>query len=791
MVDRKGETGPPNPRGSGSQLNAARGMGTYSVKKGAEGVSTPYDLKEGISDNRKPAEMARLYTESMGFENLAGRGDIDARAKAAVLGALNETKQTMEFLRNKWLVLYRLWRGETLAGNDYGRDALHSPEPFKIVETLHPKLMRTLFATDKWFRFDPIHDHHKDNARAQEALCTDQLRETKYRSKVQRFTRDGLIYGTAVQKVYWKQEQDEVCYREGRRVPLEDFPGATKVELTEVKKTEIVYDGNVVDNVSVFDFMTDPTASSIDEAEWCMDRSGWPSHKIKSMGELGHWKNLEALKNHPGQQTTTFNDEYKERKSYAFGIFDPETAGTARHIPHYQVLDWWGPLVIEDKDGNFITRECNVVIVDPEGLGLVVRVTQNPFWHRKKPYQAWRPITVEDEFYGVGALEMIARLSLEKDTKRNLLMASAQLEANPMLMASDEANIPDGQLLARPGLILRVPDIRNAIAPVHIPKVSDAALKAENILTRDIRETAGTSSPTMGAQDPFAKTKTATQHTSEINESNERLVGMIENFEQDVILPMLEQMSWNNQQFLSYARVVRTLGSSGIGFTDRYTIGPEHIIGKFIISPLASRRLLTKTTMVQQMVNLLDRAPVINQMHGPNTVKTPKLLAMILEHGFDIRNVDDYITADPEDLGLISALEEHELWYKGHVAPVREDDNDLYHFANHMKELEEERFDKLEKRHPAIAERARQHAAKHGVKLARLEEAQTEMLMKAMQQQQMMNGGGGGNSIAGAATPGQDPNSPQVRRNETERGDQGGGEEQSEAMSGAPNEGAA
>src|SRR5262245_41485872 len=150
--------------------------------------------------------------------------------------------------------------------------------------------------------------------------------------------------------------------------------------------------------------------------------------------------------------------------------------------------------------------------------------------------------------------------------KRNLLMAATQLEANPMWLIADDANVAAGQLLLEPGLAIRVPDIEKSIAPLHVPQVSDAALKAENVLTVDIRETSGATSPSMGAKDPFGSDKTATQHMSEIDEANLRLVPMVENFEQEVEEPMLQQMAWNNQQFMSYSQIVRDIGPLGLYF---------------------------------------------------------------------------------------------------------------------------------------------------------------------------------------------------------------------------------
>jgi hypothetical protein len=51
-------------------------------------------------------------------------------------------------------------------------------------------------------------------------------------------------------------------------------------------------------------------------------------------------------------------------------------------------------------------------MIEPKGLQLVTRVTVCPFWHQQKPYQAWRPISLEDEFYGIGSLEIAARRAL-------------------------------------------------------------------------------------------------------------------------------------------------------------------------------------------------------------------------------------------------------------------------------------------------------------------------------------------------------------------------------------------
>ena len=361
---------PPNPR-SGYAAQASHGMGTYKVRADKT-VLTPYTLKTQFGDEQDNREKVRLHAEALAFPNLANDPFVVEQARAAVCGSIDSTQSVMEYIRNKFLIFYRLYRGETIAQFQYGRQQLHSPEPFKVVETLHPRTMRALFGNERWFKFYGQYEEDDANAKCQEIMCRHQLREAKFNRKMARFVREGWMYGTAIQKCYWKQEIGKVRYRTAKRVADPNWPGRTIAELSEVNEEQLLFDGNTTENVSVFDFYTSPSASSIEEAEWAMDRSSWPGWKIKQMGEMRYWLNLEALKDYAGNQDTAESDEYKQRKAYSYGVFDPREASWAGHIPHYTVHDWWGPLMIKQSGMNYEIRECNVVMIDADGLKLVV-----------------------------------------------------------------------------------------------------------------------------------------------------------------------------------------------------------------------------------------------------------------------------------------------------------------------------------------------------------------------------------------------------------------------------------
>ena len=130
-------TNPPMTRADGSAGSPGRGMGTYSVKEGVKPDRGPHSLTETHLDDRDPTINAKLYEEMVGFKNLATSKEMCERAKSAVLQGLKDTFNVNEFLRNKWLILYRLYRGETLNEYQYGRVQQHSPTPYRTVETIH------------------------------------------------------------------------------------------------------------------------------------------------------------------------------------------------------------------------------------------------------------------------------------------------------------------------------------------------------------------------------------------------------------------------------------------------------------------------------------------------------------------------------------------------------------------------------------------------------------------------------------------------------------------------------
>ena len=753
---------PVDPRWGGA---AAKGLPPVERRTGT--VPTYEMTEEEPAGSREVEVDARLFQESMGFENLASNPEIREKAKAAVHLCMRDTSTVMEELRNRWLTMYRLYRGDTIAQVVHGQIPLHEPEPFKAVETVHPRMMREIFKQEPIFLLKGHEWEDDEAAKHQIALISDQLHENGWEGVCDLLIRELLIYGTCIQKTFWKQDIREVQYQRVRRVPT-DRPGITKSELVKVEREELVFEGNISKPVSIFDFYGPPTMNP-DDAPWMGDQSLWPSYEIMRMGELGLWLNLNELHGAPGNEGTSLDNEYKEQKAYSAGVYDTREASMSPNVSHYKCLDWWGPLDISGKQKGGKEVMCNVTILDPESKNLVVCVRQHPNWHGEKPYQISRWVALHEELFGIGLIEPVARMSFELDSKKNQYHVATALEANPMMVVDDSANVHDNQLIATPGLVIRGATA-DAAKPFMVPRVSDAALQAMGELKNSIRETHGVTSPISGFQS--GGSKTLGQHTSEVNEASLRILGGLKRFEMELELPMINQMAWNNQQYLSRPKTVRVLGAQGLNFQDRYMVKPEDITGRFKAYAVASERLTTQLVQVQQLINLLDRAPVLNQSMGEEIIKVRPLLLKIFREGFGFKDAAEFITVDPREAGLLSSTEEHEAWMHGVVPRVRDADSHVDHYASHQQFMESEAFTWLEENMPHVAADALKHGVKHLVKLTQDIELFGSKAATAADQgaltQLAENGemGGGGGPAAGGRgfnEPGQDPDSPNFR----------------------------
>jgi len=739
-----------------------KGLGPTPKKYGkAAGFDAPHEFTEGPDSLKDPDLQVQWIADRMGWPNLATDPEICDRAKQVVHQEIASTKTSLEYQRNKWLILYRLFRGESLSKFFWNRGNVHVPEPFKAVESMVPRVHSALFDNEPWHKVVGREMSDDAGAKMMQGLLDYQIYETDLVRRAERVLRTLCMYGTAPCYTWWRQDLRRVQYRKQRRIPDEKIPGAVKVILESVDREEVIHDHNDFKPVSLWDFYAPPLASSVEEAEWAAHRALYNAGMIRAMIAMRLWVNWEEIQQLSGNDNVSHDDEFKQRKSYSIGVWDPTAELQTAGVGHYEVYERWGLFILDEQEGPV---ECQIVVVQPRGKCIPVRICRNPYWHGKKPYIVPRYTVVEEEMFGIGVIEPIAKLSIELDAKRQLALQAQHLSCNPILICGDDANIPDEQLNLEPGLVLRAATA-DGIKALVLPDVSDAAIKGENLLKADIRETTGVVATMMGSEGPGGET--ATEVSRRMNESNVRVKGVIGNFEREFVIPLMQQWDWNNQQFLNVPKAIRILGAQGLSWKTQQIVTPEKIAGRYDHVALASYRLSSLQVMTQHLINVLDRAPALN-MANPGMIKMPQLLAKILKEGFGFRDVDDFIALPPEDAEMPSALEEQEAWTYGEISPVRSGENLLRHYQSHTEYIQTPTFEKIAQEHPDIAAKVYAHVADTAKRIAQQMEQQEQQMMLAQQQlavqgQGAEQGGGGEAGGRGFNEPGQAGGSPNFR----------------------------
>ncbi len=205
-------------------------------------------------------------------------------------------------------------------------------------------------------------------------------------------------------------------------------------------------------HVSVWNFYPDPVASSMDDAEYVIER-----HKMSR-------NQLRALKGRP-----YFIDEDIEsaidagpdyvRKHWEMKMEDDDTAPS--DTERWQVLEFWGYVDVDILEDNGIKIPADMKDLDEVSAniwivnGKVIRCVLNPFKPARIPYYAVPYEHNPYSFFGVGIAENMDDTQTLMNGFMRMAVDNAVLSGN-LLIEIDETNLVPGQdMSVYPGKVFR------------------------------------------------------------------------------------------------------------------------------------------------------------------------------------------------------------------------------------------------------------------------------------------------------------------------------------------------
>jgi hypothetical protein len=516
-----------------------------------------------------------------------------------------------------------------------GRSNISIPYSFTQVETILPRLVETLFAARPYVTVFGREAEDEFNAENMETLLDWQMNEC---FDIQRVFKTGLkelcMYGTAVTYTVWKLKERKVIKKQLQPV-VDDESGESLMDEMQqpiqdwqpVETNEKEYDDPIVKFVDLMSFFVDPNADNIDDARYAGHVSYECKDYIQEMADQGLWEvDWKYIRN-----------DYKHNQARADrmgAVGLPNSDEDPDHSDEngiYEIHHYWE----DDKYVAIINRSW------------VAAETENPYWHKKKPYNKEVYCEVPHEFYGMGIIEMIEDLQDELNNERNMRIDFRSFLLRRMFKVRRGANIDRKQLVFKQGGIIEV-DEMDDLDEMGVSDVPSSTFTEEQTIKQDMQDTSGAHDVVMGTS---SSSETATSTMSKDNNASMRFKLVISSVEKSLLVGVSRLMMQLNQQFMDTDKVMRVTGEKGKTWV---RLSPEDIQGEFDLTAAGSsvEPQANKEAFKQRMVELfgiVSNNPIMQQ----HPDKIMALLGKVFE-AFDMKNTDMLLPTEQDMQGTMA-----------------------------------------------------------------------------------------------------------------------------------------
>lgn len=508
----------------------------------------------------------------------------------------SESYQDAYFKKFKqYYQLYRAYQEEADKREDGSN--LFIPYIFNIVENAFPKITKSLFSVRPYLPYMPV--NKKDPEAARKATNMTNLVEWELDNKMRGRTvyneilRNTCLYGCGISKQTWKLEERTVVKRVDKTVMQTDEETGLTIPVTSKvpeEVVEVVYDAPVMTNVPLEDFFFDPYATTIDNAAYCIHRYFLPMYVVLDMCNKAQLTISAADLKEKLESGSSTTNEYD--KSANIGM-----SSKPNRKNEIEVWEYW-------------TNDIKCLILNRNIVGLV---SNNPYWHRRKPFSKWECIPVSGEFYGIGIVEMCSNLQIELNTTRNQRIDNVSFALNRMYTILRTANIDVAQLKSRPNGFIEVDD-HDDLHELPVYEVKDSGFTEETIIKNDMDVTSGVYNYTRG--EPADRRETATTASILSQAGNDRFESQVLEIGWGGFSDSALQLAWLNRQYIDKETEITVVGDNGQ--TTDTTINQDDIDIDLQIVPAPSSLFSAANKQIQQnslvqLSNILVNNPIVNQ----------------------------------------------------------------------------------------------------------------------------------------------------------------------------------
>ena len=468
-----------------------------------------------------------------------------------------------------WDEYYRLWRGIWSAEDktrQSERSRLIAPALQQAIESSVAELEEATFGRGKWFDIkDDYLDQDIGEAEYIRNLLQEDLEKTGVKDAICEVFLNGAIYGTGIGKIVVKQSIE--------RAPSEEqIDGTMATTRTVVEYPSIDVH---VEPISPKEFLMDPSANSIDDALGVAHEVIKPRYHVVDGIRSGIYRDV------------PLDGDYDTVK---FG-YDPETK-QADESDSVKICEYWGKVpkrflkANADKD-DFEYDKSNAnelveVVVTMCNDQHILRVEENAFMMKDRPFISYQHDIVPNKFWGRGVAEKGYNPQKALDAEMRARIDSLALTTTPM-MAADATRLPRGvKFEVRAGkTVLTNGNPREAIMPLDMGQTDPSTFNQVASLQNMIQM--GTGSADSAGQGGDTASGMSMMQSAAIKRQKRTLM----NFQNTFLIPLINKSMYRKIQF----------------DVDRYPVSDY----KFV--PYSTMGIMAKELESTQMVQMLQAIP--------------------------------------------------------------------------------------------------------------------------------------------------------------------------------------
>jgi len=408
-------------------------------------------------------------------------------------------------------------------------------------------------------------DPAKEAAKNMERAIHDQLTETQASKELRSSLFEAALYGTGIVKGPFSYEKSIPDWT----INTDRLAGSDENEKTEVR--EYTPRKSLVpklENVSVWSFYPDPSATSMDDAEFVIER-----HKLNRI-------QMRDLMQRPFFNKAAIAECIEAGPNYINRGFESLTsAGSVQQLEEnrWEVLEYWG---IMDADmavqvgldlGEDVSHldevQVNVWICGQSILRLVL----NPFEPESIPYHVFPYEKDPTMFWGIGIPENMADSTLIMNGHARMAIDNLALSGN-VIFDIDENSLVSGQSMDLfPGKIFRrqTGAVGQSVFAIKIPNTTQANMEMFDKFRQLADEQTGIPSFSHGQTGIQSTTRTASGMSMLMGAASLSIKTVIKNLDDYLLQPMGEAFFYWNMQFNQFIDVrgdlsVKATGTSSV-----------------------------------------------------------------------------------------------------------------------------------------------------------------------------------------------------------------------------------